>query len=399
MQRVILCIIFLLFFFSCRNLSGEVLNDDDKALQLSSKELIEKYRVYLLSYHNIEITEKLDTVVSYPDKEMPGLKLMSTFFLTKDKIKYEIQEYNNVDRSKESLGEILLKNDKELFSSFSLNDDRLSVFEKKAEATQKFCWLGKNIYAKLFLGIDFFGVYNPNEIESIFDILSRSQCNLTITNPDSSSEFILLEAKCNTFTVKFWFNTKYNGPPYKIIFERSPETLHYDEVGYFLLEVKDFQVVEDIYIPREMIIIYDDYAAKNLSVKKMIIKDGKPIDPYQPEKLNLNNALRRRVTQTVVWDKVKLHKTFSDSVFKHEKLFVIPNGTPVAVLDAPQIEYVWMDGKPVVKTDEVALRIARGDYGFMPGPKNPRFWFIAFGLVLLLVGGGLKIRSMLKKEG
>jgi hypothetical protein len=67
--------------------------------------------------------------------------------------------------------------------------------------------------------------------------------------------------------------------------------------------------------------------------------------------------------------------------------------------DAPQIEYVWMDGKPVVKTDEIALRIARGDYGFMPGPQNPRFWFMALGIFLFLLGGGLKVRSMLKGEG
>jgi len=74
----------------------------------------------------------------------------------------------------------------------------------------------------------------------------------------------------------------------------------------------------------------------------------------------------------------------------------IPNGSLVHMQDAPHIEHVWFNGRIVPKTDEVALRIARGDYGFMPGPKNPRFWFMALGLGMLLLGAGLKIRSMLK---
>lgn len=76
----------------------------------------------------------------------------------------------------------------------------------------------------------------------------------------------------------------------------------------------------------------------------------------------------------------------------------IPNGTTVYMQDAPQIQYVWMDGKAVVLTDEVALRIARGNHGFMPGPKEPRFWFIFFGIVLMAAGLTLKIRDMLAKK-
>jgi hypothetical protein len=74
----------------------------------------------------------------------------------------------------------------------------------------------------------------------------------------------------------------------------------------------------------------------------------------------------------------------------------IPNGTKAILFDAQQIEHVWMDGKIVPKTDEVALAIARGDHKFIPGPNESRFWFIALGLILIFLGGGLKLYSMLK---
>jgi hypothetical protein len=56
-----------------------------------------------------------------------------------------------------------------------------------------------------------------------------------------------------------------------------------------------------------------------------------------------------------------------------------------------------MDGKIVPKTDEIALAIARGDYKFIPGPNEPRFWFIALGLILIFLGGGLKLYDMIKE--
>jgi hypothetical protein len=76
----------------------------------------------------------------------------------------------------------------------------------------------------------------------------------------------------------------------------------------------------------------------------------------------------------------------------------IPNGTKAVLFDAQQIQHVWMDGEIVPKTDEVALAIARGDHKFIPGPKESRFWFIALGLILFFLGGGLKLYSMLKEN-
>lgn len=66
----------------------------------------------------------------------------------------------------------------------------------------------------------------------------------------------------------------------------------------------------------------------------------------------------------------------------------LPNGIPAEMQDAPQIQYIWYDGKIVPKTDEVMLAIARGGHKFMPGPSEPRFWFMSIGIILILIACG-----------
>ena len=85
------------------------------------------------------------------------------------------------------------------------------------------------------------------------------------------------------------------------------------------------------------------------------------------------NILPGILKANVKLDQVFLPQALSENDFRIS--IKIPNGTPVAMQDVPQIDYVWLDGKPVVNTDEIALRIARGDYGFMMGRR-----ILAFGL-------------------
>jgi hypothetical protein len=124
-------------------------------------------------------------------------------------------------------------------------------------------------------------------------------------------------------------------------------------------------------------------------------RNTKPIqgfDYYIPEE----TLPERTLISDVVLKNIKFPIAFSDKDFKIT--LPIPNGTPVYMQDALQIEHVWMDGKPVLKTDEVALAIARGGHKFIPGPQEPRFWLIALGIIMMLLGGGLKLRDMLKES-
>lgn len=70
----------------------------------------------------------------------------------------------------------------------------------------------------------------------------------------------------------------------------------------------------------------------------------------------------------------------------------IPNYTEVSMQDAPQIEYVWLNGEIVPLTDEIALARIRG-HGFIPGVREPRFWLITAGIILITLALGLKIKE------
>ncbi|MDR2706810.1 MAG: hypothetical protein LBC02_13600 [Planctomycetaceae bacterium] len=82
--------------------------------------------------------------------------------------------------------------------------------------------------------------------------------------------------------------------------------------------------------------------------------------------------------------------SFSEKDFKIT--MPIPNYTEVSMQDAPQIEYVWLNGEIVPLTDEIALARIRG-HGFIPGVREPRFWLITAGIILITLALGLKIKD------
>ena len=88
----------------------------------------------------------------------------------------------------------------------------------------------------------------------------------------------------------------------------------------------------------------------------------------------------------VFFANIEINRNISGSDFQIKT--PIPNGTPVTIQSAPQIQYIWFDGKIVPKTNEAMLAVARGNHKFMPGPDEPRFWLMAIGIILILIGGG-----------
>jgi hypothetical protein len=99
----------------------------------------------------------------------------------------------------------------------------------------------------------------------------------------------------------------------------------------------------------------------------------------------------------VEFSDVRFDKSLNENDFRLTS--PIANGTQVHIRDAPQIDYVWHDGKIVPKTDEVMLDIARGGHKFMPGPDNPRFWMMLLSIILILTGGGMWVyKNFIRKE-
>jgi hypothetical protein len=95
----------------------------------------------------------------------------------------------------------------------------------------------------------------------------------------------------------------------------------------------------------------------------------------------------------VFFNHIKINTTLSKSDLKIAE--PIPNYTEVSMQDAPQIQYVWLDGEIVPLTDELALARIR-EHGFIPGVREPRFWFIAAGAVLIFLSIFFKIKMIIQ---
>ena len=93
---------------------------------------------------------------------------------------------------------------------------------------------------------------------------------------------------------------------------------------------------------------------------------------------------------------ILIGQPYSDNDFRIKRK--IPNYTEVYMQDAAHIQHIWLDGKVVPLTDELALARARG-HGFIPGVREPRFWLMTLGIAMILIAlGRMAYRYFTGKE-
>ncbi|MDR2170297.1 MAG: hypothetical protein LBP59_09160 [Planctomycetaceae bacterium] len=175
----------------------------------------------------------------------------------------------------------------------------------------------------------------------------------------------------NNRRYELWLNPEYEFMPIKISccpLDRK--------INFFDFIVKDQTKIKDIFIPTKYLLLMEsEYSIENKGKKETI----KSVEKSEGEISNIS-----------------LDFDFEEKDYKIT--LPVPDGTQADVQDALQIDHIWYKGKVVVKTDEVALSIARGNYGFIPGVSDVRFWFMLLSLIIVLVGFGLKIKSMIKNN-
>jgi hypothetical protein len=199
-----------------------------------------------------------------------------------------------------------------------------------------------------------------------------------------------IDLSCNTqqFDINITFIPEKNFAVKQIVVKRvnkiQDTPFKFQECRYV---VSEFVLLSESWFP-----VRYHVEEKYGSGKRQIPKQDQGLEYYIPEE----NIPERTLFADIVLKNIKFPIKFSDKDF--QIAMKIPNGTPVAMQDAPQIQYVWMDGEIVPKTDEVALRIARGNHKFMPSPDEPRFWVIGLGLVLILLSGLLEFRKRIRKK-
>ncbi|GHT19526.1 hypothetical protein FACS1894189_8380 [Planctomycetales bacterium] len=130
----------------------------------------------------------------------------------------------------------------------------------------------------------------------------------------------------------------------------------------FDLCVESYRQIDNVFIPEKYIINFD---GSYQWYEKDVLRSIPTKEIYQGE-----------------FSKMSIPHSSSDKDF--EITMPIPNYTEVFMQDAPQIQYTWLDGKIEPLTDELALARLRG-HKFIPGVREPRFWFIASGIILISI--------------
>jgi hypothetical protein len=112
---------------------------------------------------------------------------------------------------------------------------------------------------------------------------------------------------------------------------------------------------------------------------------GKTVREYEPAR-DAKGEVMMSPAYTTVWD-VHLVDIDFDPKFTEDEFKVsqpIPNGTKVTMQDAPQLKFVWEDGKIVPALDAKAVAAAR-EAKFRGGRGSGRLWMFGLGLVLVLI--------------
>jgi hypothetical protein len=381
----------IVFVLGIWSLAVVAFADDGINRTPTSQELCDRYANYLSLLKNIKFTTHLKTSLKSPhNNSFDSRPSQALIILTENAAKYEETLVSSIQVDSRIIDqplkqEILYEEKKGVM--VLKEGDQLVVNADFETFPKDFAERTRYLSEKVFFGYEFWG---NKEIRFLPVILKNAKLSL---NFDEQKKQWMLNADTNDSNFKIYFEDVNAGVPQQIVFSKLLDKRKLSDIVSIDFKISKFQTIAGVQVPLEMEIIRE-----SLVPAQQVI-----IDPLAPPKENKNDdnlatAKFRTTTTHAVWSDVSFVKKDVASNFKLEQFIKIPNGTEVHVRNALQIEHVWMDGEIVPKTDEVALRIARGDHKFMPGPKEPRFWFIALGIIMLLLGGGMKLRDMLKES-
>ncbi len=196
---------------------------------------------------------------------------------------------------------------------------------------------------------------------------------------EDGHDLLVLHKSEGKLTSSLWLDPTLGYAARKLEVKQNMDKLERGKTQSRKYEITEFQRIADTHVPR----VCDK---TTLSVGLIYEpQQGKPV-----EKLYLSEGNWR-----VEFSNWQIDIALSEKDFALTS--DIADGTEVYLSDAPQIEHIWLDGKIVPKTDEAMLAVIRG-HSFKPGIRNPRYWLIAAGLIMIAVAGGLKIREFMQKR-
>jgi hypothetical protein len=365
--------------------------DEKNTVKLpTSQEICDRYINYLSQIENIKFKSEIKSSLKSPHQLLDLKPSQHSIILTTNAVKYEQQVIATTQIEgklvEQQLKQEILYNDKKGIDVYAYEDGKMVVNADMTTHPQNFAERLKYLSEKIVFGYEWFG---DKKLFFLPQILKNSKLAL---NFDEQRKKWTMNAENDDSNFKIYFEDINKGVPQQIIFNRAESKKKLYDIVSIDFTISKFQTIKGIQVPLEM----------KITREKIVPNQQVTFDPVKNEsneKAALSKGTGKRIeTIQAVWSDIAFVEKDVSFNFKMEEFIKIPNGTEVHVKNVPQIEYVWMDGKIVVKTDEVALAIARGGHKFIPGHDEPRFWMMALGIIMMLVGGGLKLRDMLKES-
>ncbi|MGL6193800.1 MAG: hypothetical protein ACRC2T_03150 [Thermoguttaceae bacterium] len=344
------------------------------AQNLSQAEIIAKFNTYLESISSAKLKYSLDM----PDFKSGG----NASWIMREKPSFFDSAWMEINGEKKDLSDISIVSGKYIQAFYNnynnVSENGLLVLSQNTDYSKEDTMVF--LCCPPLLG---FCPFANGKYINILDLLKRSN-NVSITDLEEDSP-VAVSISTDNYMMQISFMPQYGYAIKKLRIQRNTpvtdlnllkENSPYDYYEYL---VKEFGETASVYYPKK-------FSVSIMGVQAMYDFDEKKneyVGKFQKSPTSMVYTIDSFVPDKSLTPAMCAIKT------------TIPNGTPVYMQDAPQIEYIWMDGKIVPKTDELMLAIARGGHKFMPGVSEPRFWLMAIGLIVIIVAGGIKLRRFL----
>lgn len=208
--------------------------------------------------------------------------------------------------------------------------------------------------------------------ESIYSFMESISLNVK-TEKEEGNEYVVLFAEVRECRLDVWIDSQKDFAVKKFLFSSKKDNDLANGVKTYFYIVNEFGASEELYFPRSITIGQTFYERELTLVIPGYAEPEKRITPS------------RTTTKEIDFYSVEVNPKLTDDSFRFRT--TPPNYTLVHILDQPQIDHVWLDGKIIPLTDELALARARG-HAFVPGVREPRFWMLALGIGMILFACG-----------
>jgi hypothetical protein len=199
---------------------------------------------------------------------------------------------------------------------------------------------------------------------------------------DGGVKYAVLSAESQKCHFEMWCNPQNDFALKKFVFHSVENNELAAGIKNYTYEVQEFSTTKEFCFPKKITTEVSWYEIEGVG----------QWPGEEPKKMTIP---ARTVKNEISFYDVEINPQFTESTFRLKKM--PPDHYPVTVINKFQIQHVWLDGKVVPLTDELALARARG-HGFIPGVREPRFWLWALGIAMILYAFGHQTYLFFKRR-